>query len=352
MHLNAHEKEIVRKIATGEVKDIPSYLKVFNLTTFYQLNKEDIKRRLENDEDGKMYKELKKDVKLFDIHAKYKTFPNGLQIPNYSITPVEHTEDDYQLVSAKLCYNESTYTVNLDDSISFSYDFFKGINITNNFSDIKTFLTIWQFLKSEGLILEVEKKVTSQDYEAFFEYKPIEHTMFYKTKKKIEQSLETEVPVLPKSDDMSSSQLIDRNAIKDYRNYIDSLFEYNKSHELICTQFINKQIYGISELDLFIKKGFKTNEEINITRTLVPAYLALALTLGIAIWQQLSVDNSDIVIVQNQIEEIQTTMNEEKKCLSSIEKNIKWIIENTSTSDEIEKKLDEIIKEINDNIDN
>ena len=46
------------------------------------------------------------------------------------------------------------------------------------------------------------------------------------------------------------------------------------TNELICSQFIDKQIYGNSELDVFIKKGFKTNEEINIRKTLVPAYLA------------------------------------------------------------------------------
>ena len=33
---------------------------------------------------------------------------------------------------------------------------------------------------------------------------------------------------------------VDENRIKDYRDYIDYYFEYNKENELICTQFIDK----------------------------------------------------------------------------------------------------------------
>ena len=125
----------------------------------------------------------------------------------------------------------------------------------------------------------------------------------------------------------------DYDRIKDYRNYIDYYFEYNKANELICSQFINKQIYGNSELDVFIKKGFKTNEEINIRKTLVPAYLALVLTLGITIWQNFSADNSDIITIQNQLTEILQTLNDNPSPdLTEIENKIQEIIDTSDIS--------------------
>ena len=152
--------------------------------------------------------------------------------------------------------------------------------------------------------------------------------------------------VLSKVDSPCVFPAADHDRIKDYRNYIDYYFEYNKANELICSQFIEKQIYGNSELDVFIKKGFKTNEEINIRKTLVPAYLALVLTLGITIWQNISADNSDIITIQNQLTEIQQTLNDTPSPdLTGIESKIQEIID-TSDISSVNKQLDDILQEI------
>lgn len=58
MHFTKHQKAIITKIAAGEITDIPSYLKVFNLITFHQINREDVEQRLRAEEDGKTYKKL------------------------------------------------------------------------------------------------------------------------------------------------------------------------------------------------------------------------------------------------------------------------------------------------------
>ena len=82
-----------------------------------------------------------------------------------------------------------------------------------------------------------------------------------------------------------------------------------------------------------IKKGFKTNEEINIRKTLVPAYLALVLTLGITIWQNFSADNSDIITIQNQLTEILQTLNDNPSPdLTEIENKIQEIIDTSDIS--------------------
>lgn len=334
MHFKRHEKEIIKKIASGEVRDIPSYLEVFKLNTFYRLDKKEIEKKLETTEGGKTYKKLKSCESLFNYGTTYLQNPIEMTNSVPQISSVVHGDEDYEYIPAKLQYKESSYTVDVDEKNSYTYDFFKGINVANSFSDIKMFLTIWQFLKSEGLVLEVDKETSSKDYEPFFDFKPIEETSYYMDKVKKAQNVGKPdlIPLL--SGNMTLGKYIDRNAIKDYRDYVDSLFEYNISHERICSQFINKQIYGNSELDFFIKKGFKTTEQINVKRALIPAYLALVLTLVIAIWQQLSVDNSDLVKIQNQIEEIQTIIDDKNEPdLSQIEKDLKIIIEEVSSLD-------------------
>ena len=152
--------------------------------------------------------------------------------------------------------------------------------------------------------MEVDKQLSKSDFEPFFEYKPINETTYGKTHKKIAITYPTP-DGLYKVDINESKSLypnVKTDYVKDFRNYIDYYFEYNKANELICSQFICKQIYGNPELDAFIKNKFKTREQINFKWSLIPAYLALALTLGIAIWQKN--DNSDIIKIQQQLDDI------------------------------------------------
>lgn len=131
-----------------------------------------------------------------------------------------------------------------------------------------------------------------------------------------------------------------------YRNYVDYYFEYNKENELICSQFIDKQIYGNSGLDVFIKKGFKTNEEINVNKTLIPAYLALVLSLGITLWQYFNTDNSDIITIQNQLTEIQQTLYDNSPPdITEIENKLQEIYDSSDITS-INQQLEEILNEI------
>ena len=59
----------------------------------------------------------------------------------------------------------------------------------NSTHNIKRFLAIWQYLKSENLVLEVDKKVTADDYEIFFEYKPFQETVYAHKLKEREETI-------------------------------------------------------------------------------------------------------------------------------------------------------------------
>lgn len=350
MKFTKQQKAIIRKIASGEITDIPSYIKAFNLSTFYILNKEDIEKRMEIDENGKVYKKLKDGVETIRTTTSTN---NALGLSMPSFIPIIPKEEDFEAVLATISFHGSSKTIETDETTNFEYDFFEGINVTNSFSDIKDFLTIWQFLKFEGLVLEVGKKTTKADYEPFFEYKPILKTKYGKAaeekrKKKAEIKVDG-YTMRSKEKALELTALFqgsDPERIKDYRNYIDRYFEYNKASELICSQFINKQIYGNSALEIFIKKRFKTNEEINISKALIPAYLALVLTLGIALWQNFSDDTSSIIAIQNQLTEIHQTLSDKPSPdLTKIENKIQEIIDNSNII--TNEQLYEILQTIN-----
>lgn len=348
MIFTKRQKLIIKKIASGDIKDIPTFIKVLNLSTFHNLNKEEIEKRMKIDENGKTYKKLKDGVKTF-----YSTVSTnnelGVSMPYFQ--PIIPKEEDFEEVTAKISYDKSSKSIEIDDSTKFEYNFFQGINITNSFADVKDFLTIWQFLKSEGLVLEVGKKVTKFDYEPFFEYKPIIETQYGRMRQQNHKValVNQNAKELKQVDLPYTFPIVDNDWEKDYRDYIDYFFEYNKANELICSRFIDKQIYGNSELDVFIKKGFKTNEDINLRKTLIPAYLALALTLGITIWQNLSVDNSDIITIQKQLTEIQQTLKDNPSPdLTEIENKIQEIID-TSDKSSVSKQLGDILQELKGN---
>ena len=353
MKFTKQQRIIIKKIASGDIKDIPSFIRTFNLSKFYNFNKEDIEKRMKIDENGKKYKKLKDGVKTF-----YSTTStnNSLGIPMPSFHPIIPKEEDFEEAPAIISYSGSSKSIEIDESTKFEYDFFKGINITNSFKDIKDFLTIWQFLKSEGLVLEVGKKVTKVDYEVFFEYKPILDTKYgrikaqkheEKTGKKVDEAKVIQNgKVLNNVDLPYNFPKADMDRIKDYRNYVDYYFEYNKENELICSQFIDKQIYGNSGLDVFIKKGFKTNEEINVNKTLIPAYLALVLSLGITLWQYFNTVNSDIITIQNQLTEIQQTLYDNSPPdITEIENKLQEIYDSSDITS-INQQLEEILNEI------
>lgn len=266
-----------------------------------------------------------------------------------SFQPIIPNEDDYEDVPATISYIGSTKHIESSESTKFEFNYFEGINITNSFSDIKNFLTIWQFLKTEGLVLEVDKKLRKEDYEPFFEYKPLTETTYGKKNANKKSNDNSNINIDGKTCERVDTPLyfkLDTSNVKDFRDYIDYNFDYNKSNELICSQFINKQIYGNSELDVFIRKRFKTNEQINVNKSLIPAYLALILTLATTLWQNFSTDNSEIIAIQGQLAEIQQTLaNSPNRDLTVLEEKLEEL-QTLSDNTYINKKLDEILQEI------
>ena len=140
MKFTKQQKLIIKKIASGDIKDITSFIKVFNLSTFYNLNKEDIEKRMKIDENGKTYKKLNDGVKTF-----YSTtsINNALGIPMPSFKPIIPKEEDFEEVTAIISYSGS-YQINLNSN------FFKELMSLILLLTLKIFLLFGNFLNQRA----------------------------------------------------------------------------------------------------------------------------------------------------------------------------------------------------------
>ena len=348
MKFSKHEKEIIRKIADGTVYDIPSYLRTFNLTTLRKLDKEAIEKKLRIEEDGKLYEKIKDDAPHF---VNGTTNIMGMDV---SVSmPVLPTKDDAEYAPATIDYTGDEYSIALKNDVTFVYKYFEGINCTNSFSDIKRFLTIWQYLKSENLVLEVDKKVTATDYEIFFEYKPFQETVYAHKMKEREETIKinSERYVKVENEWTKHFAYTDPDRIKPFRNYCEYLFEYNKSNEVLCEQFLDKQIIGNADLDLFIRHKFHTYEQRSLFHSLLPAYLAMVLTLVITIYQEWD-NNQDMAKIYSHLSAIELQLQDTDNNLLSgpelerIERQLNELLEKDFGNESINDKLQELLESI------
>lgn len=97
---------------------------------------------------------------------------------------------------------------------------------------------------------------------------------------------------------------------------------------------------------MFIKKGFRTREQINFLHALIPAYLSAVLAIVLAFIPQ---DNTDLVKIQNQLELIQQTASETEN-LEKIEKLLEDIYKKDFDDSQIVKILKELLEKFDENI--
>lgn len=348
MKFTKHQKDIIKKINSGEIYDIVSYLQAFNLTTFRKIDKEAIEMRMRAEENGATYKKLKEGVSVLHTSSSYNS-ALGIHMPH--IETIIPRAEDFEEVEAIISYRFTKKTIETGMNSTYVFDYCEGIRFTNSFSDIKNFLTIWQYLKSENLILEVDKKIESSDFEVFFEYKPITETAYWK---KAQSKKKTDFKLPENMSQHKATSIFDHDdpkRIKDCRDYVDYFFEYNKNHETVCHQFLGKQIIANADLELFIKRKFHTKEQVNNFLNLLPAYLALAMTLIITIYQEWD-NNKDMDNILSKLSTIESRLeNFSNSTLTSsdldyIEQQLEEILESTSNHKEIDDKINKIIQEI------
>lgn len=303
MKLSKHQKETIRKIFSGEINDITSYLKYFNLGTEVKFDKNLIEDSFAKDNLPKKYY----------YHSSVSRKPSNML-----------TETDYlqKLGNGELDpnhYKESTLRLSFNTGIkqetwegqTYTLNFYEGIYVANSFTDILEFLTIWQFLKSEMLILEVPQN-----------FSPKVLGLFY-TK-----------TVLDKDNSIPLENRVKNIDYKDFtyddKYYLNNNYTLSHEHCLMCKEYLDKRICPSARLGLFIKRRFKTYEEETQNNALFVAWMAIFVSIALTFLPYLH--------------------KEENSTLDSIAEDlhdIKYSIDSSDLNGDITQKLNSIIEKLN-----
>lgn len=282
MKFTNKEKQLIQAIASNEIYDIPSYIKYSNNFYIEKIEKNNIQSAFEQDTrfEKTFYcpKELNKNKANLVSESDFKKKKSQKKI-----NPEKYTRHD-----VKLSYTSGCINIEIDN-IHYSIDFYQRAIIPNSFDEIISFLTIWEYLKSENLIIQTDSEINSQDFSIF---------CYKKQNKKTTQPL-----------NYTSLEVEDVS-------YLDYTYEFKMDKYLECKYYIGKRILPSAKLKSFVRKGFKTTEERSIFYTLIAAWVAIAVAIIIGITSilfNLFNDNSQNIIdkINNVIIELQ-----ESRCSS------------------------------------
>lgn len=252
MNFSKHQKQIIKLIASREIYDIQSYLKYF-----------------------KYGKNIKYDLQAVDnsFSKKYlnSTFyrAKGIKASKHStLSSEEFKKNIEENIICPSEYDECELKVNYDSGIQkiawkgkeYIFNFYEGVYVANNFENILDFLILWEYLKSQMLILEVNNKNIEDNI-----------GLLFCTKNKNKSPYEQQVI------DYSTLTISDSFFINDL------LCEISHDNLNICEAFLDKKIIPSVSLDLFIKNKFKSQEELIQIKALWVAWIAIFVSILLSI---------------------------------------------------------------------
>lgn len=304
MKFTKHQKEIIRRINSGDVYDIYSYLESFDMLYNFKIDKMMLEERFAEEEGDKKYKTLKSGVNINSIHTD-SIHTDSKTLKTY-IYQNQLKDEDFEYKPAELVFNKIKTTVSYKEiKYEFNPCIDKGINIAVSFNQIKEFISIWSYLHKELYVLEVPKAIRKEEIGLFFE----------RRSKKIEKSI-TDITDNQKHTFLKNLGIegIENELFKNFPwnhntpkvdayKYADEILEFKEDNFIICDYYLAKKILSTPELELFIKSRFNTSEQINFYWALVPAYLAIIISILIPLFQKQ--DNTEVIKIQNQLREIQ-----------------------------------------------
>lgn len=286
MKFTKHQKETIRRIYTGDIYDISSYLKYFNLRSLIKFDKEKILNRFNSDEMPKKY------YCANSLKLKYSNImPECEYISKLQLGEIN--PENYSAYELNLSYN-SGIKHEVWEGSEYCIDFYDGVYIANCFDNILEFLVLWQFLLSEMLILEVPHSISAETLGLLYD-------------EKTNPSFET----------LSTNERIKRinfqNFSYDDQYYLHNIYTLSQEHCLICKEYMNKRIYPSTKLGIFIAKRFSTYEENTQNKALFVAWLAIFVSIALTFapfFQQK--DNTNIESITEHLKDIESSIEEKE----------------------------------------
>ena len=354
MKLNRHQKEIISKILSKDIYDIASYLNCFNLCHIEKYDMEKLEKEFLESEKGKQYKVMK------DGHFRWttttiNTTAGGLPISLPSIIPrTDITDDEWEYKKAKFVPHTKPIEYEFEEQ-KFTFDFDTGVNILNDFNNLIDFFTLWNYLKQESLIFEVDKQISTTDIGLFFE-----PTTLHK-KEKVSIHIEKDYVELPKDSKVGElinkfkSDILDEVPTHTAIEFTDRTWIINEENLTMSREFIGKKFIPSSSLHIYSKCGYKTKEERAQRNNLAVAWIAVIISIiSILASSLLDKPPKQLDSITEQLEEIKSITNQIEnedfqKIKTSIE-NIEEIVDkldaNDNTLDEIKEEIIEIKKSL------
>lgn len=326
MRFTKYQKNVIKKIASGEVHDIYTYLTTYNLVSLAQYNRNEIEQAFISDDIPKEYYYPQ------NLQPKLSTVetPNNFhnKVMQGAINP-----EKYNRFSLKLNHNMGIKHLSWS-GIEYELNFYDGVYIAKSFNDIVTFLSIWQYLKSQMLILDLPSELTAKTLGLFYE----KHTRATINQPK---ALADRI----KKINFTDYSYDDNN----YFNGIEYIFSIE--HCTICKEYLGRKLYPTPELNVFIQKNFKTTEEKTQSSALLAAWLAIFVSIVLSVIPNIQKPDSEYLSeivaelkeIETQLQDSNNQFNIYNKDLTTILKGIKKQLEHLDASSD----LSEIISQIN-----
>lgn len=237
--LNEKEKEIIRLIQRKEITDILSYIKYYNLGTEICFQESDINEKFNELFGGKEYTiRHNRDKSIF--------------LDKRCI--IEDIDKDTSKCQPYLTFEQcKRQKVSANENISYEYNLFKPIYICEDIDKILQFIAVWQYLKSERLVIELPKSCEKEDFSLFLSKEYIKHP---------------EITIDEENLNFDSMRIF-------ADSFMDWKLTLNKTNFELCCPYLCKKIYPTLALDTFIEKNYRTKEDINESRNFIIALVSV-----------------------------------------------------------------------------
>ena len=266
MKFDKEQKEIIQAINNEEVYDIESFVKKFGYYEKFVANIEQAKKNFKK----------KKKGKTFEIEFLDSSFPEPvvqrMKVPGKLQLEAE-TRD--------IIFEGERYKYELWDE--------NGFLIATSIDKIVGFISIWEYLKSELEILEIDKEVSKTELELFFK------------RNKVQESGRI----------ICVSNYNDEGVV--YRRaslYIDEDITIDEEQLKIWKKYFTKRILPTPTLNKYITDGFKTEEEKISKQSVIVAVFAIIIsivTFVFTIYTTYNVDPSEnnLKTIQQELKNIE-----------------------------------------------
>lgn len=239
MKLSKEQKDIIAHIQSNEITDIYSFVKYYGLGAYISHDKSAIENFFYEHYGKNKYKCKKDDFYNLDCI-------------------VEEIDDNYVWAKPHLDYfNSNGQVIKYNEDIVYGFSLYEQTYICEDINKIVSFIALWQYLKSEGLIIELPKSCTETDMGLFLRKEYLEHDEVFFQDKNLRLG------------DMSIN----------VANFLDWNYVLDKKSFERCLPYLNIQLYPAPELSTYITKKHKTLEEIREGRNMQIAFASVLIAL-------------------------------------------------------------------------